>query len=302
MVRKKKIKRSLSERIFHGIIVFLILLLAFTCLYPFWNVVVIAFNEGKDTALGGVTFWPRKFTIENFEVVFQDKTFLNSILVSFSRVMVGTCLSIMATSIFAFGMAQKDLIGRRLYMKIAIITMYFGGGLIPTYLWLRQLGLFNNFWVLVIPGTISVYNMIIFRTFFSGIPASLLESANIDGCGYFKMFLKIIMPLSKPVYATLSLFTAVWLWNDWFTGVIYINNPKLIPLQTYLMSVMNSANFQAEMSKIAAQYGQVKFEMSATTRSLQMATIVVGTLPILIFYPFVQRYFVKGVMIGSIKE
>ncbi|OXS53821.1 ABC transporter permease [Cohnella sp. CIP 111063] len=281
----------------------MLLLLAFTTFYPFWNALVISFNEGKDTALGGVTFWPRAWTWDNYETVFKDDRLLQAFFVSVLRTIVGTFMSILATAVFAYGMTKKELIGRKYYMIMCIVTIYFGGGLIPTYLLIRGLGLMDSFWVFIIPSLISVWNMIIFRTFFNGLPEGLQESAKIDGCGDWGTFFRIVLPLSGPVIATLSLFTAVAHWNDWFVPSIYINKEYLIPIQTLLRQILNSNIATENLSQIdaaaAAALGRFR---TITSRSLSMAIMMVATLPIVCVYPFVQRYFVKGVLIGSLKE
>jgi len=278
-------------------------ILAFTTFYPFWNALVISFNEGKDTALGGVTFWPRVWTWDNYETVFKDDRLLQAFFISVLRTIVGTFMSILVTAVFAYGMTKRDLIGRKYYMIMCIVTIYFGGGLIPTYLLIRGLGLMDSFGVFIIPSLVSVWNMIIFRTFFSGLPEGLKESAKIDGCGDWGTFFRIVLPLSGPVIATLSLFTAVAHWNDWFVPSIYINKEYLIPIQTLLRQILNSNIATESLSQIdaaaAAALGRFR---TITSRSLSMAIMMVATLPIVCVYPFVQRYFVKGVLIGSLKE
>ena len=277
--------------------------LAFTTLYPFWNAIVISLNTGIDTSRGGVTFWPREFTLENYEIVFSDKRLMTGFFVSIARTIVGTITSIIATSIFAYGMSRRELIGRKYYMVISIITMYFGGGLIPTFLLIRSLGLMDSFWVFIIPALISVWNMIIFRTFFQGLPAGLEESAKIDGCGNWGTFFRIVLPLSGPVIATLALFTAVGHWNEWFLASIYISNENLLPIQTILKQILASNISSEQMANLdSAALSRLNALKTVTSKSLSMATMMVATLPIVMVYPFVQKYFVKGVLVGSLKE
>jgi putative aldouronate transport system permease protein len=294
---------SFGDRVMTVTIYILLVLLAFTTFYPFWNSLVISFNNGFDTSLGGITIWPRQFTFENYGVVLQDDRLMNGFVIAVLRTVVGTFLSILCTAIFAYGMTKRELIGRRFYMIVGIITMYFSGGLIPYYLLIRDLGMRDSFWVMVIPGIISIWNMIIFRTFFMGLPAGLEESAKIDGCGYWGTFFRIVLPLSGPVIATLALFTAVYHWNDWFTPGIFISNEKLLPIQTMLKQILNSNIMTEQLSKLdssaQAAMGRMK---NVTSKSLSMATMMVATLPIIMVYPFVQKYFVKGVLVGSLKE
>ncbi|MFB5677764.1 carbohydrate ABC transporter permease [Paenibacillus terreus] len=296
-------KLTLEDKVLTFIIYVLLTLLGFAAFYPFWNAAVISFNDGNDTLRGGITFWPRAFTLENYAVVFKDKRLIDGFVISVLRTATGTVLSILATAIFAYGMTKRELMGRKFYMILCVITMYFSGGLIPTYLLIRELHLIDTFWVMIIPGIISVWNMIIFRTFFMGMPDGLDESARIDGCSHWGVFFRIILPLSGPVLATLSLFTAVYHWNDWFAPSIYITNLDLLPIQTKLQQILNSNIMKEQMSQMdsaaASHLNQMK---SVTTKSLSMATMMVATVPILLVYPFVQKYFVKGVMIGSLKE
>lgn len=297
------IRDSFGDRFMVIFIYVFLTVLAFTTLYPFWNAIVISLNTGIDTSRGGVTFWPREFTLENYEIVFSDKRLMTGFFVSIARTIVGTITSIIATSIFAYGMSRRELIGRKYYMVISIITMYFGGGLIPTFLLIRSLGLMDSFWVFIIPALISVWNMIIFRTFFQGLPAGLEESAKIDGCGNWGTFFRIVLPLSGPVIATLALFTAVGHWNEWFLASIYISNENLLPIQTILKQILASNISSEQMANLdSAALSRLNALKTVTSKSLSMATMMVATLPIVMVYPFVQKYFVKGVLVGSLKE
>lgn len=296
-------KLSVSERMMNVTIYVLLSLLAFVTFYPFWNSAVISFNLGSDTALGGITFWPRAFTLENYQIVLHDKRLLNAFVVSVLRTVVATLTSIAFTAIFAYGMSKKELIGRKYYMIMCIVPLYFSGGLIPGFMLIRSLGLMDSFWVMVVPGFISIWNMIVFRTFFQQLPDGLDESAKIDGCGYWGTFFRIVLPISGPVVATLSLFTAVGNWNDWFTATLYISNSELLPIQTLLQQILSSNIMSDQMMQTsAAAQSHMAAARTVTTKSLTMATMMVATIPIIVVYPFVQKYFVKGVMVGSLKE
>jgi putative aldouronate transport system permease protein len=297
------LRTSYGDRVMQIVIHILLLLLAFSTFYPFWNGLVISFNSGADTMQGGVTFWPRAFTLENYEIVFNDKRLLNGFYISLVRTAIGTLTAIIATAIFAYGMSKRELMGRKYYMIVCIVTLYFSGGLIPTFLLIRNLGMMNSFAVFIVPSLISVWNMIIFRTFFQSLPAGLEESAKIDGCGNWGTFFRIVLPLSGPVVATLSLFTAVYHWNDWFLPSIYISDEKLLPIQTMLQQILSSNIVSEQMAQLdSASQGRMAALKTVTTRSLSMATMMVATLPIIMVYPFVQKYFVKGVLVGSLKE
>ncbi|MHA6483345.1 carbohydrate ABC transporter permease [Paenibacillus sp. strain BS8-2] len=298
-------KLTYGEKMFQIGIYILLILLGFVTLYPVWNTLVISFNSGADTSLGGITLWPRAITLDNYKVVFNDGRILNAFVISVLRVVVGTLLSIAVTSLLAYGLSRRDVIFRNYYMVYCIITMFFSGGLIPTFILNNELGLNNTFWVLVIPTAMNVWNMIIFRTFFMQLPDGLEESAKIDGCGYFSTFIRIVVPVSGPVFATLSLFTAVIHWNDWFSGIIFINNSDLLPISSVLQQILIS-NVSADMllqstGGNASALQALERAKTVTSQSLSMATIVVATAPIIMVYPFLQRFFVKGVLVGSLK-
>ncbi|KOP69318.1 ABC transporter permease [Bacillus sp. FJAT-18019] len=284
------------------IIYILLILLSFTALYPFWNTLVVSLNEGLDTAKGGITFWPREFTWTNYEIVFTNDRILQSFGISILRTVIGTVSAIFMTALLAYGMSKSYLMGRKFLTIFFIFTLYFGGGLVPTFLLIKSLGLMNNFLVFIIPGLISVWNMIIFRTFFKSLPNGLEESAQIDGCSNWGVFIRIVLPLSGPVIATLSLFTAISHWNDWFTPTIYITNQDLMPVQTILRRILNANLINDVIGGGDSLASEKLSKKSLTSKSLISATVMVVSLPIILVYPFVQKYFVNGVMVGSLKE
>jgi putative aldouronate transport system permease protein len=271
-------------------------------LYPFWNAMVISFNLGTDTAKGGITFWPRVFTLDNYKAVFERPELISAFVVSISRTVIATFLGVLVNAMLAYGLAKKELMGRKFFTTICIITMYFSGGLIPFFLLIRSLGLINSFWAMVVPYLVNVWYMIIIRTFFTQLPKGLEESAKIDGCNYLQTFIKIVLPLSKPVLATITLFTAVYHWNEWFNASIFIYKDKKLPIQSVLRQIINSNVMQDLDNASGAAQDAMRVVTSFTTQSLVMATMMVATIPIILVYPSVQRYFVKGVMVGSLKE
>ncbi len=296
-------KLAWEDRILHGFIYVFLTALGLLFLYPFWNALMISFNIGADTALGGITIWPRAFTLENYEVVLQDARLLRAFYISVMRTLAGTVLGVLLTAMFGYAMSKKELLGRKYYMILCVITMYFSGGLIPSYLLIRSLGLRNSFWVMVIPGLINVWHMIIFRTFFMGLPSGLEESAKLDGANHFQIFFRIVLPLSGPVIATIALFTAVHHWNSWFDASIYITQENLLPIQTLLNQIINSNIATQQLQNVSGAAADfLEMNQRVTTRSLIMSTMMVATIPIILVYPFLQRYFVKGVLIGSLKE
>jgi putative aldouronate transport system permease protein len=295
-------KQNFFDQIVNMIIIMILSIICFSMLYPFWNAVVIAFNNSRDTVAGGLTFWPRKFTLENISYVLQDPRIGNAFLITFARTAVGTLISILVTSMMAFGLSRPQLKLRKIYTSLAVFTMYFSGGMIPSYILIRNLGLRNNFWVYILPTALNVWNMIIFRSFFNALPAGLMESAKIDGADWYTIFFRIVIPLSLPVFATLSLFTAVAQWNSWFDAALYITKPELMPIQTILNTILNTSSMRELMSKLSGTAATALKNSGVSSRAVTMATMVVSTTPILLAYPFIQRYFVSGVMIGSLKE
>lgn len=286
--------RTKPEKIFDLVNVLLLAALAFVTLYPFYNILISSFNDPIDAARGGITFWPRKLSIENYKMVFQDKDLISAFFVTASRTIIGTITAVLFTSAFAYGVSKPELVGRKLFLMLALITMYFSGGLIPNYLLIaKYLHLKHHFLVYILPNLFSVFNAIIIMTFFRGIPKEMEESAKIDGANDLVIFLRLILPVSKPVLATVALFNAVMHWNSWFDAMLY-GGPGLKTLQQILMQIINS---NSNVSVIAGDLGF----RAVTSESIKLATMVITTLPIVFTYPFLQKYFVKGVMIGSVK-
>ncbi|MDE6169057.1 MAG: carbohydrate ABC transporter permease [Acetatifactor sp.] len=293
-----KVKRSLGERIIQVIIYLVLIAVCLLIVLPCLNVVALAFNDGKDAARGGVYFWPRMFTLENFQEVFKNKGIVRGYGITIARTVIGTFMSLLLLSLAAFALKEKQLPGRTFINFMITFTMLFGGGTVPTYIQYRRLGLLNNFWVYVIPGLFSVTYLMMMRTFFEGIPDSLEESAKLDGCGYFGIYARIMMPLSKPVIAVVGLYTAVGHWNDWFSGAFYMMDTKKWPVQTVLQQMLNKAMSQQQITSVAQAIASAG---GVTSNALKMAAVVVTTVPILCVYPFIQKYFAQGTMIGAVK-
>ena len=293
-----KVKRSLGERIIQVIIYLVLIAVCLLIVLPCLNVVALAFHDGKDAARGGVYFWPRMFTLENFQEVFKNKGIIRGYGITIARTVIGTFMSLLLLSLAAFALKEKQLPGRTFINFMITFTMLFGGGTVPTYIQYRRLGLLNNFWVYVIPGLFSVTYLMMMRTFFEGIPDSLEESAKLDGCGYFGIYAKIMMPLSKPVIAVVGLYTAVGHWNDWFSGAFYMMDTKKWPVQTVLQQMLNKAMSQQQITSVAQAIASAG---GVTSNALKMAAVVVTTVPILCVYPFIQKYFAQGTMIGAVK-
>jgi putative aldouronate transport system permease protein len=286
----------------NGIIYATLIAIGFIMIYPFWNAMVISLNVGADTAKGGLTFWPRQWTLENYKVVFERPEIMSAFKISVFRTVMATVLGTTVNAMLAYGLSKKELMGRKFFTAVCIFTMYFGGGLIPFFLVIRNIGLLNSFWAMVIPFLVNVWYMVIFRTFFTQIPKGLEESALIDGCNYLQIFTKIVLPVSKPVIATITLFTAVHHWNEWFNASVFITNSKLLPIQAVLRQIINSNVMQELDNANGAAMDAMRRATTFTTQSLVMSAMMVATIPIILVYPFVQKYFVQGVMIGSLKE
>lgn len=280
----------------YAVVISLCLLILLPCL----NVLALSFNNGKDAARGGVYFWPREFTLQNYVEVFRNGSILSAYKITLARTFVGTLLSLVVTTLAAFALNQAELPGRKTITFLITFTMLFGGGTIPTYIQYNNLHLVDTFWVYVIPSLVSVTYLIMTRSFFDGIPYALQEAARLDGCGYFQTYFRIMLPLSKPVIAVVGLYTAVNHWNDWFSGAFYMTSSKMWPVQTVLQQMLERAMSSSRQINDVAEAIAVG-QSNVTTDSLKMAAVVITTVPILCVYPFVQKYFAKGVMFGAVK-
>ena len=299
--KKNKIKQSLGDRIIQGFIILVILALCLVIILPCINVLALSLNDGADAAKGGVYFFPRAFTLENFKQVFSDGSIMKAYKYTILRVVIGTLLTLIVTSLAAFALKEKDLPGVKVITILITFTMLFGGGMIPTYVQYKNLHLINNFWVYVVPSLVSVTYLLMMRAYFEGIPASLEESAKLDGCGYFGIYGRIILPLSKPVIAVIGLYTAVNHWNDWFSGAFYMTSNEKWPVQTVLQQMLARAMSASQKDITSVAQALVQGSSTVTSDSLKMAAVVITTVPILLIYPFVQKYFASGIMIGAVK-
>lgn len=291
-------KKSLADQIF--VICNTIFMVAFVVitLYPVLNTLAISFNDGIDTVRGGIHLIPRKFTWQNYYTVLHKQNMITGAYITVLRTVVGTFLALAANALLAFIVSRKRFLFKSQLSLFWVITMYVNGGLIPTFLLYKNLHLTGTFWVYVIPGTVSAFNMLVLRTYMVGLPDSLEESAQLDGAGYMTIFVKIISPLCKPVYATVALFVAVGQWNSWFDAMLYNRmSDKYTTLQYELMKLLSSVMQQSGSADSARNSAN-----SITPASIRAAATIATMLPIVCLYPFLQRYFVTGLTIGGVKE
>ncbi len=301
MKRKNKIQiKTKTEKIFDVIIIIAVILLTIIFLYPFLYILAVSFNDPSDTLKGGIVLWPRKFSTIAYETVFQNDSLLNAYGITIARTVIGSVTSVVFTGMFAYGLSKKRLMFRNFYFNLCIITMFFGGGLIPSVILIKNLGLTNNFLVYIIPALNSVFNMLVMKSFFNTLPASLEEAAKIDGCNDMGVFIKIVIPASLPIIATIMLFNAVGQWNTWMDAYLYVKDQNLMPLQTILQRILNQAEAQQTLKDLAL--GADVAAQRITPQAVQLATMVVSIGPIVAVYPFFQKYFVKGFLIGAVKE
>lgn len=294
-------KKSKNDIIFDSIIGIFMVLFVIVTLYPILNTLAISFNDGIDTVRGGIYLWPRELTIKNYQTVFNNQNLIQGSFISVSRTVIGTVLHVFLTAMLAYILSRKEFLFKKQLSIFYVLTMYVSGGMIPVYVLMKNLHLTNNFLVYILPGLLSAFNMIVIRTFINGLPDSLVESAKIDGAGEFRIFIQIVLPLCKPVLATVALFVAVDQWNAWFDAMLYNSqNINLTTLQYELMKLLSSSMQQGSGS------GAIDAAKNAgsmvTPKSIRAAATIVTALPIICLYPFLQRYFVSGLTIGGVKE
>ena len=295
------IQRSTGEKaftIFNGIFM---AFLCFVTIYPFWYIIVYSFNNVLDSKFGGLFFWPRDFTTASYELIFKMGGILQAYFVSIMRVIVAVPLHLFITGMCAYALSREKIVFKNFLITVFFITMLFRGGLIPDFLLFSSIGLIDTFAVFVLPVVFSVWNFMIFKTMFkTTVPESLVESALMDGAGFYKIFIRIVIPLSLPVFAALGFFNAVYHWNDWFVGIFFINNIKITPLQSFIRSLIGRSGGGSFLNVMMYSLGE--FDVGKISPfSATMAAVAVSVVPILLVYPFFQKYFIKGVMIGAIK-
>ena len=293
-------KETKARKIFVVCNLFFLGLLTLICLLPLWHILCISLSDNRYAVAGQVGLWPKGFTTDAYRYLSQKNGFISSFWVSVKRVLLGSAINMTLCILTAYPLSREndDFRFRTVYVWIFAITMFFGGGLIPTYFVVTKTGITDTLWALILPGALSVWNCTMMLNFFRGIPKALEEAAVLDGAGHLTLLLRIYLPLSKASLATVLLFTAVGHWNSWFDGYIYMNSPSNYPLQTYLMGIINSVSM---VNKDFLSQEEIEALANVNEKTLRMAQIFLGALPIMCVYPFLQRYFVKGLVLGSVK-
>ncbi|WP_054027685.1 carbohydrate ABC transporter permease [Bacillus sp. FJAT-28004] len=290
-------RQRLGGSLFNMFNVTLLTLLMIATLYPLLYVLFASFSDpGSLYAHKGILFYPIEPTLAGYKLVFQNPNLAIGYRNTIYYVLLGTSISLLVTSMGAYVLSRKGLMWKQLMMILIVITMFFGGGLIPSFLLVKSLGFLNTVWAIVLPGAISAWNLIVMRTFFQSIPEELIESAKIDGANDFYIYFRIVLPLSMAIVAVMGLFHAVGEWNSWFSAVIYLRDREMYPLQLFLREIL----IQNRVDNLLITSSDI--DAMQAKRIIKYAVIIVSTVPILLVYPFLQKYFVKGVLIGSLKE
>ena len=300
MIRRNRSARRTREDVVVDVVNYALLtIVGIVMLYPFYYTIICSFSDGIDLMKGGVYLFPRVWSLASYKLFLSDASWQSAFFVSVARTLVGTVLCTLLTTVFAYGLSRRELLFRKSYTMMVIITMYFSGGLIPYYVLLRNLGLLNTFWVYVIPGMVNTFFTLTGINFMRAIPEPVLEAARIDGASEFRIFRQIVLPTSLPFLATLALFYAVGHWNSWLDSAYYVRDPKLHTLAFKTMTTLNQA---LASSKDAATAGQISQANVTTNFTIQATAMVISMVPILCVYPFLQKYFVQGMMLGAVKE
>ncbi len=303
-IRFRNKRYKLSDVIFNIVNVIFLLFLVVVTLYPFLNTLAVSFNDGLDSVRGGIYLWPRQFSLQNYRSVFISGTVINAFFVSVARTVISVTLNVFLTAMMAYCLSRKEYIFNKFITIAVVLTMYFNAGLIPGFLLIQKLGLYGSFWVYVIPALISAFNVIVVRTYMSSISESLIESARLDGAGDFKIFIRLVLPLCKPALAVVGMFVAIWQWNNWFDTHLYASSKQNLSTLSYELQKLLASSFSQGQTAQAATSG-IGAELAGgmvTPIAMQAAITIVAMVPIIMVYPFVQRYFVTGLNVGGVKE
>ncbi|WP_420818522.1 carbohydrate ABC transporter permease [Paenibacillus paeoniae] len=299
--RSKWSQRYTLATITGNMIVYGFLLLLFiVTFFPFWHIFILSLNDASDPTYGQFMLWPTEFSLDSYKTVLKDSEILNSIGVTVARTVIGVPLTLACISMLAYSLSKRELVGWRSINLFFVFTMYFSGGLIPTYMVVRSLNLIDSFWVFIFPGIMSIFWMILVRTYMEGLPKEMEEAAQLEGANDIQIFLKVIIPVCIPVLATITLFSAIVHWNAWYDSYIYTYNPNLKTLSAVLVKILNQ--FQTnDMLSAAQQLANEQRKMPVSSESIRMTVTMVATLPIILMYPLLQKYLLKGMLIGAVK-
>lgn len=296
------IKETRGDKVFLAIVYFVLILALATVAYPLIYILSASISNPNVVASGEMWLFPKEITFEGYRRVFDDPAIWNGYLNTIIYTVAGTAVNLAVTLPAAYAMSRRDMLGRNLFMGLFMVTMFFSGGLVPTYLVVKDLGLVNSMWALILPVATSVWNLIVCRTFFqSSMPRELQEAAEIDGCSDFQLFFRIVLPLSTALIAVMALFFGVGHWNNYFSAMIYLNDQAKYPLQLVLRQILVLQQMSAQSGAINAEMASSLNNKAEVAALVKYAVIIVSTLPVIVLYPFLQRYFVQGVMIGSVK-
>lgn len=302
-VKKRRSRHvSLGDRVFDTCNMIAMICLMIVTLYPFVNMIAVSFNDANDAVRGGIYLWPRQWTLDNYKYVFGESDIYHATLISALRTLLGTAVSVFCTAMLAYTLSRQEFVLRKSVTIFFVFTMYFSGGLIPSYLLIRNLNLIDSFWVYIVPGVIGVFNMIVIRSFIEGLPEGILESARIDGAGEFATFVRVVLPLTIPAMATVSLFVAVGQWNSWFDVFLYnSSNTNLSTLQYELMKILQTTTTSSTTAISDLYQSADNNTVMVTPTSIRATMTIIASVPILMVYPFLQKYFVQGMTLGGVK-
>ncbi|AIQ37155.1 sugar ABC transporter permease [Paenibacillus sp. FSL R5-0345] len=290
-----------GDHIFKSFVYLILILVLLVTFLPFWNILVLSLNAAEDTVRGGVYFWPRDITFDSYNQILKDTEIMNGIWVTVKRTVIGAPLSVFVITMLAYPLSRQNLVGRKGWNLYFVFTMYFGGGLIPYYMVLKALNMIDTFSVFILPGLMNVFYMIIVRTFMEGLPGEIEESAKVDGANDITIFFRIVLPLTTPVLATVGLFQAISHWNAWFDSYAFTYSSDLKTLQAVLVKILSQFQTGGMVSQSQMLANSAK-RNAVSSDTIRMAATMVATLPIVLVYPFLQKYFVKGMTLGAVKS
>ena len=299
MEKNKTIRNPLGDRIYHVVSLLILALTMLTIAFPIWTVVIASFSDPTELYQKTFLIWPSKITLESYKLVFRDGDFLTGMYNSVCYTIVGTLVNVIMNICAAYPLSKKNLKGKNFLMMMFTFTMFFSGGIVPTYILIAKLNLLDNFWVMILPSAVGMFNIIVMRTYFqTNIPQELEDAASVDGCTNFRFLIRIVLPLSAPIIVVIALYYGVARWNDYFTAMMYLTKRSMYPLQLILRDILLQ-NQAGNMLNVVTDAAYAERMMSRM--GLKYAVIVISTIPILAIYPFAQKFFSKGIMVGSVK-